>query len=329
MTRHTLCIIAFLYIGLSPLMSYAQKGMKKTELSTDFFLVDINPNGARMFEVKYQSGCIAYNKKTKEFLLYGDANGTDIIYLEKINNVPLRFYPDKFTSCYFKENKVYLSSQMTGKATIVTGIFNWKDEHLIWEKEETFDLSVMQVLRAQALIKNGKVLEALATYDSVQYAESYFDAQKVGIELLLASRKVIEENGSKRKYKESADLVDKILAFKGMKWYAELKGEAELKTALGKNLHGLTYIDLQLYVETYTSNLVEAKLYDKAIDKANAHWKYFTNSADLLLNTANAWYAKKDKTKASELYERYASQMKQLKKEKDIPYYVPQRIIKE
>ncbi len=315
--------------SFSFLLANAQKEMKKTELSSDFFLVDVNSNGEKMFAVKYKGACIAYNKKNREFLLYGDGDGTNIIFLEKIPNVPLRFYPDKFTSCYFKAGKVYLSSQMTDRATVVTGIFNWKDEHLIWEKEETFDLSEVQVLRAQSLVKNNKVLEAIAVYDSVQYAESYFDAQLVGIELLLASKNVMDENITKRKFKESVDLVEKVLAFKGMKWLTDLKAEADLKTAIGKNLHGLTYPQLQLYFETYTKSLLEAKLYDKTIEKTNIYWKYFTNSADLMLNYADAWYAKKDKVKASEFYVKYTALMKQLKKEKDIPYYVSQRIIKE
>lgn len=311
------------------LLGNAQKAMKKSELSSDFLLMDVKSNGSKLFVVKYDNACIAYNKKNKEFLLYGEANGTDIIFLEKIPNVPLRFYPDKFVSCNFKDGKIYLASQMTGKATIVTGVFNWKDEHMIWEKEETFDLSELQVARAKDLLKNDKVVEALATYDSVQFSESYFDAQTVGIEILLASRKTIEDNSSKRRFKDSGELIDKILSFKGMKWFADLKTSTDLRTALGKNLHGLNYADFQLYMETYTKNLLEAKLYDKAIEKVNLYFKYFDNSADLMLNLADAWYAKKDKVKASEFYVKYTSQAKQLKKEKDIPYYVPQRIIKE
>jgi hypothetical protein len=304
----------------------AQKEMKKTELSSDFFLADVNSNGNKMFVVKYKSACIAYNKKNKEFLLYGDADGTNIIFLEKIPNVPLRFYPDKFTSCYFKEGKVYLSSQITGKATVVTGIFNWKDEHLIWEKEETFDLSELQVARAKGLLKNGNVLPALATYDSVQFSDAYYDAQTVGIELLISSNTSVEELMAKKKYKEAVEMMDRILAFKGMKWLPDTKTEADLKTLMGKNLHGLTYAALQGYMELYTKSLLEAKQFDKAIEKTNAYWKYFTGSAGLMLNYADAWYAKKDKVKASEFYVKYTALMKQTKKEKDIPYYVPQRI---
>ena len=322
-----LLIYALGLLLLVPAPLLAQKGMKKTELSKDFFLADVVTNGAKMFEVKYQSACIAYNKKNKEYLLYGDANGTDIIFLEKIPNVALHFYPEKFVSCTFKEGKVYLASQVTDRATVITGIFNWKDEHLVWEKEESYDLSELQVARAQALVKSNKVPEAMATYDSVQYAEHYYDAQTVGIELLLASKKTIGDYTSKKKYKESADLTDKILAFKGMKWLPDLKAEADLKTAIGKNLHGLTYPDLQTYIEGYTKNLLEAKQYDKTVEKVNFYWKYFTGSVDLLLNLADAWYAKKDKTKASEFYVKYRDLMKQTKKEKDIPYYVPQRII--
>jgi hypothetical protein len=320
--------LLFVFFLISSFQVFGQKDMKKTELSADYFLVDVKSNGSSLFASKYQSACIAYHKKNKEFLLYGDVNGVDIIFLERVPKVPLRFYPDKFVSCEYKEGKIYLSSQVTGKATVVTGIFNWVDEHLVWEKEIEFDLSLAQVSRADLLLKNGKVSEALATYDSVQYAENYFDAQKIGIEILLASSPVIENLMTKNKFKDAVELTDRIFAFKGMKWLFDLKAESDLKNTLGKNLFGLNYTSLQLYFETYTANLVEAKLYDKAIEKVNGYWKYFTNSADLMLNLANAWYGKKDKNKASEWYEKYTSQMIQLKKEKNIPYYVPQRIIK-
>jgi hypothetical protein len=319
------CVLCLMLVASAT----AQKSMKKSELSKDYFLMDVNNNGAKMFAVKYQSASIAYSKKSKEFFLYGDANGTDIIFLEKIPNVPLKFNPEKFVSASFKDNKVYISSQVVGKATVYTGVFKWEEEHMIWEKEESFDLSELQISRAKMLLKNGKTMEALATYDSVQFSESYYDAKQVGIELLLGSKKTIDEYVSKRKFKEAGDLTEKILAFKGWKWLSETKTEADLKTALGKGLFGLTYPDFQVYIEGYSRNFLEAKLYDKVIEKGNLYWKYFTKSADLLLNSADAWYAKKDKKQASDLYQKYTSQMKELKKEKDIPYYVPQRIIKE
>lgn len=320
-------VLGFLWCFI-PAIGFTQLGMKKTELSSDYFLADVNPNGAEMFAVKYKSACIAYNKKTKEFLLYGDANGTDIIFLEKIPKVSLRFYPEKFVACEYKDGKVHLSSQMPGRATVVTGLFDWREEHLIWEKEITFDLSELQVKRADDLVKAGKIAEALSTYDSVQYSEHYFDARTVGIQLLLASVPVLDECTGKRKFKDAIDLTDRILGFKGLKWFHDLKTEAELKTSIGKGIQGLSYSGLQQYLETYTRSLVEAKMYDICIEKVNLYWKYFTNSAELLLNIADAYYGKKDKIKASEFYVKYVNQAKLLKKEKEIPYYVDQRIIK-
>ncbi len=182
--------------------AYAQKSMKKSELGSDYLLMDVKAEGSKMFAVKYQGACIAYNKKSKEFYLYGDANGTDIIFLEKVISGTFRFYPDKFISSNYKDGKIFIASQITGKATVVTGVFNWNDEHAIFEKEEVYDLSELQVSRAKSLLKIGKTQEALATYDSVQFSDSYFDAKIVGIELLLASKKTIDDFISKRKFKE-------------------------------------------------------------------------------------------------------------------------------
>src|SRR5689334_17635805 len=174
-------IAALLVPTLIAALTWAQRPMKKSELGADYFLADVKILDGKLFVVKYQSACIGYNKKTKEFLLYGDANGTDIIFLEKVPGVPLRFNPDKFVSCNYTGGKVYLASKLPNKATVVTGVFKWDDEHLVWEKEEIFDLSELQVKRAQELVKNFKVNEAIITYDSVEYAESYFDLKKVGI----------------------------------------------------------------------------------------------------------------------------------------------------
>lgn len=320
--------IKILLLLLFPAIVSSQREMKKSELSGDFVLVDVNPNGAKMFAAKYKGACIAYNKKSKEFLLYGDANGTDIIYLEKILAGSLHFYPDNIISCEFKDGKVYLTSQVPNKATQVTGVFNWLEEHLVWEKELSFDISEIRVVRAGELIKSGLIGEAISTYDSVEYANSYYDAKEVSIKLLLGSIKVIEDFNTRRKFKDACSLTEKVLGFKGMKWLTDYKSESELKTGIGKGLNGLTYTVLQQYLEGYTRNLLEIKSYDSVIEKVNYYWKYFTNSADLLLNIADAYYAKKDKTKASEFYEKYVSQAKQLKKEKEIPYYVEQRIIK-
>ncbi len=68
----------------------------------------------------------------------------------------------------------------------------------------------------------------------MEFAESYFDLQKTGIELLLASKKTVADLSSKRKFKDAADLSEKIFAFKGMKWMFDIKNETDLKTAIGK-----------------------------------------------------------------------------------------------
>src|SRR5688572_20625901 len=192
-------IIVIFFGALLPLALGAQRPMKKNELGPDYFLADVKILDGKMFAVKYQGACIGYSKKSKEFLLYGDANGTDIIFLEKIPGIPLRFTPERFVSCTYTGGKIYLASKLPNKATIVTGVFKWEDEHVVWEKEETFDLSELQVKRAQELVKNLKVAEAIVTYDSVEFAETYYDIKKTGIELLITSVKIIEANTGKRK----------------------------------------------------------------------------------------------------------------------------------
>jgi hypothetical protein len=213
------------------------------------------------------------------------------------------------------------------KATVICNIFTWEKETMKFEKEESYDLSKLQTDRAGALLQAGKVKEALLTYDSVQFAPSYYDATQVGIGLLKGAGASANDLSARRRFKEAADIVKQVLAFKGLKFLQETKTEAELKTRFGKSLHGMTYSELEEILLAMCRNLLEGRLYDDAIAQIFAYRKFFPSNPDFLLYLGDSWYGKKDKQKASDTYQNYVQKMKELKREKDIPYTVPQRII--
>lgn len=302
----------------------AQSPMLRSELGSNFFLTHVEDGGNRLLS-KYKGISLAYDKKKKELLMYGEIDETHIILLEKVA-FSGSFNPDQFQRAVFSDGKISLCSQVSGKATVLCEIFAWQKESMKFEKEESTDLSQLQTIRADALLKGGKVAEALATYDSVQYADQYYDARKTGVALLLGARPVADELVARRKFKEAADLVRKVLAFKGWKFLAETKTEADLRTIFGKNLHGLTYNDFAKIVHDYCSWLNEARQYDAAIAEIGQYRRFFTDDPDYFLFLGDAWYGKKDKTKYGEAYQTYVDMMKARKKEKDIPYTVTQRL---
>jgi len=317
--------LSLILIFLSSTLAIAQKPLKRTELSQDFFLTKVETGGQQLL-TKYKGVTLAYNKVRKELLMYGEIDDQYIIFLEKIAFTG-RFYPDRFKGCTFADGKVSLCSQVPDRATVICNIFTWEKETMKFEKEESYDLSQIQTERAAGLVKSGKVNEALLTYDSVQYSDSYYDAVKTGVELLQAAAPAASEMAGRRRFKEAADLIKRVLAFKGWKFLQETKTEADLKARFGKSLHGMTYAQLEKIIEDYCRYLAEGRMYDDAIALIGTHRKFFPSNTNMMLYLGDAWYGKKDKQKASDSYKAYVAKMKEQKREKDVPYTVQQRII--
>lgn len=298
--------------------------MKRSELSKDYLLFHIDDGGNRMLS-KYPGVSIACQLNKNDLYLYGEMEGDMILFLERI---PFsgRFYPKNFKSAGFAGGKVSLCSQVEGKATVICNIFAWASETMKFEKEESYDLSKIQTDRANNLLSSGKTTEAMATFDSVMYASVYYDSVEVGIHLLTSAYKESEALATRRKFKEGAGLIERVLKFKGLGFIESAKSSTELETKFGKALHGMTYENLGNIIASYCKYYVDARLYDNAITIANRYKRLFPKNTDLLLYLGDAWYAKKDKAKASEAYQLYTDKMKEKKKEKDIPSYVPPRI---
>lgn len=317
-------LLIFLLVLFS--FGFSQRVMKRTELNNDYVIIDINADKTKLFSSKYNGACIVYSKSKKEFYLYGTVEKNDIILLNFIKNCTSKFYPEKYISCNYRDGFVYLISQIPNKATQSIGVFKWTEEQIYFIKDSTYDISEMRVNRGNSLIQQNKTLEAIQTFDSVEFADSYYDATKISMLFIISSHKNIDDLVSKRKFKDAVFVYEKVFAFKGFKWFNEIISEDDLKTKLGKGLHGLTYASLQKYCEGYCEALYECKSYDLCIQKAKFYTKYFSNSCSLLLSIANSYYENKDKENAKTYYLNYSTKMKNLKKEKDIPYYVPQRI---
>lgn len=303
---------------------FSQSPMKKNELSKDYTLIHLEDGGNKLLS-KYNGVSLAFYEKKNELFMYGEIDNQTIIFLEKIPYTG-NLYINQFISANYENGKISVCSRVYNKATINCSIFNWKNESMIYEKDEMSDLSLIQTNRAQELVKQGKINEALITYDSVMYSYQYYDSVKVGIELLIGGGKIAEELALKRKFKESVILIKNILNFKGLSFLNNLKNKAQLNEKFGKNLHGLTTTQFEKIILSHCQNLNDAKLFDEAIQQSIKFKNIFPDNSEFILQLANAYYGKKDKKNASENYMLYIENMKVKKKEKDIPYYVQQRL---
>lgn len=318
-------IIVLVSCLLFPFMLSAQAAVNRHELPDHIFITSIETNGVKLF-TKYKGAAIAYNKKNKKLLLYGEINDNDIIIIHEVQH-DMPFNPEGFRSCtYSNDGKVTLCSMLDKRTEIVCGTFNWADESLIFEKYESTDESIGIMNRASLLLKQQKVEEALHTYDSLRFPESYINTEEIGSKLLKAMRPIANEQAKKKKFKEAIALLQSVLNYRGWKWTEEMSSEEDMKNHFGKNLFGLTLTEFHDILVEYLLDINEARMSDQAIKLCKTYKKWFPSSTGLLLQEADAYYLIKETEKAGELYTAYVAKMKELKKEKQIPDYIQMRM---
>jgi tetratricopeptide (TPR) repeat protein len=318
--------ITVLSLILTGIFATAQTAIKKTELPSHITLIPVQSNGIKMFAKKYRAACLAFNKNTKELMLYGEVNDEEIIFLEKIKH-QLIFYPENLVRCNYSPDKgIELCSSVSGKTEIICGIFNWKNESAFFEKEERSDISPGIKQRAEKLLQMQKPREAMLTYDSLTYPDAYINTEEVAVKLLQSARMKAQEESGKRKFKEAAAYIQTVLTYRGWGWLEKIKTETELKSRFGKELHGLKSEDFSEILAEYLQYNNDARQYDQTIASITTYIRWYPQKAVWWLLLGDAYYGKKDKEKAKEYYNQYVIKMKELKKEKQIPDYIEQRL---
>jgi len=293
--------ITVLLIPLTGIFVIAQTAIKKTDLPSHITLIPVESNGIKMFAKKYRSACIAFNKNTKELLLYGEVNDDEIIFLEKIKH-QLTLYPENIVRCNYSPDKgIELCSSVPGKTEIVCGIFTWKNESAIFEKEERSDISPGIILRAEKQLQMQKPKEAMLTFDSLIYPDAYINTQEVAVKLLQSARMKAQEEAGKRKFKEAAALIQIILNYKGWNWLEKIKTETELKSKFGKELYGMKYDEFSDILAEYLQYNNDARQYDQTIASITAYMRWYPQKTVWWLLLGDAYYGKKDKEKALSL----------------------------
>lgn len=278
-----------------------------------------------MQSVKYSGFCIAWHKTQNSMILYGVTGPNQIIFLEKFEP-KFRFNGNSFSKLEFSGGVVNLCSMVANKAEEVCGQFSWDGKRLQFVKETSFDPNILILNRAKLLKEQGKIKEAIGSYDSISYAESYFNPEQVGVELLQSALLQSKSFTEKNKFKDAAELYKKVIGFKGLKPLMDVKSENELLQKFGKKLFGMTSAQYLEIVMDYLNVLIKARLFDEFISTNGRFLCLFQDPSEISLLRGDAYYAKRDKPKYIESYNKYVSIMRERKKEKSIPDYVQTRL---
>lgn len=299
--------------------------MLRNELPAEYHLWDIKIIDKPMQSAKYSGFCIAWHKTQNSFILYGVTGPNQIIFLEKFDP-KFRFNGNSFSKLEFSGGIVNLCSMVPNSAEEVCGQFSWDGKRMQFVKEISFDPNIKILNRAKIYKEEGKIKEAISAYDSISFAETYYSPEQEGFALLLSAFNQSKSLCEKNKFKDAAELYKKVLAFKGLKTVLDVRNESELLQKFGKKLHGTTSGQYLEILMDYLNVLMKARLFDEFI-AVNGRFIYlYQDPSEIYLLRGDAYYAKRDKPKYIESYNKYVSIMKERKKEKSIPDYVQSRL---
>jgi hypothetical protein len=320
-----MCKFIYLLLFLVSGTLYSQNSLNRSSLPSEFKLWDIRTDKEPMPSVKYKAGfCLAQSLKSGEILLYGITGPDQIILLQRLPYNG-KFNPQLFVRCIYEKGQVYLCSTVKNKAEEICATFEWRDQRsLIFKGDQSTDPNIPMLKRAENYLKEGKIKDAIVTYDSVSYAESYYNSFTTGLELIKKSEEQIQLLKQQNKTKEIADLTGKVLKWSGNSWLKEINSQEQLQSKLLKQI--ITPRQLSDYFLDYIGSLVKMRQYDEAINACNIWGKPLVTLPDYTLLKADAYYGKRDKSKYPVLYSQYCEMMKSLKKEKDIPSYIQTRL---
>ncbi len=304
-------------------LSFSQNAIKTHELDEVYWLQRVESNGVKLSN-KYEGISLAYHKKDKNWLLYGNISSDKIILLNRFS-ASFLFNPERFVSLEYKDGKIYCCSTVDKKAEIRCGVFSWLNEQIKFLEETSYDPNPEKLKTANELLKAGKVKEAINAYNSINYLESYADKEKIGIEILLEAHKQGKNLESLRKFKEAKGLIELALGYEGLQFLEKTKSSEDLNQKFGKGLHGLSSTKFLEIMYDYAQWMMDGRLYEDYINLSGRLIGWDGKNPQIFLWRGDAFYAKREKEKYKEAYQKYIDLMTAAKKDKEINPLVRQR----
>lgn len=258
-------------------------------------------------------------KKTEIQILLGYSAGENLF----INTA--KMYDDP----WYSNDTIYLKSQMPYRATYVTCPFVWSETNKMFEPVEVFyeDESWKKMSEADSLIKLGKISEAIEILHTVEYPTAYMNEYEKGKEIMKRAHEIALKLHKENKWKEAAGIIESGLQFWTNDLYINFNNESELSEFLQEGYgEKWTRDEVKLWLGDYGLFLYKAGLLDKSIEINKYLTEVLSETAGPGLQLADSYYDKGDKLKAKEAYKNYYQKMKELKKEKEVPKRVKQRM---
>lgn len=313
-------LVFFFCFSFFPPALFAQEELR---FGSDMEVSDVPPG---TFGKPFQSFsfCMSENEDTLFFCGFTLKEERHIISV--FSPVPSMVNPAKFMSAYWEENKVFLSTQMPFRATVIYLVFEVNKRSLEFRSEYVDDPNAPLFEAYERCLDSGKIACAVEAISGIQYPMSSMNESEEGIRIMQKAHEVALSLFKIKNADSASVVMEAALSFWGNAYTERFTDSSSLAQAR-KDGYETFWTDEQiaLWMGDYGLFLLHAKKYAECI-RINA-WlnKVLPALPGPYLQHGDALYAKGEKTKAKSIYVRYKGLMEKSGKKDSIPSRVFQR----
>lgn len=257
-------------------------------------------------------------KRTELQIVLGYSGEDDMFNVAKMYDDP-----------YYKNDTIFVTSQVPFKATTVTLRWVWNEKSKMFESidPELEDHSWEKLTEADSLLADGDILGAIALYSEIEYPTSYMNEYEKGKEIMKVAHDYALKSFNSSDYEGAVVKMFSGLTFWTNEIYLGFSSAEELHVYLEDEYGAKWTLDeVKLWLGDYGLFLHKAGSFDGSIEKNSYLTKLFPETAGPYLQLADSYFESGNKTKAKETYKKYSDLMKKLKREKEIPKRVKERM---
>ncbi len=229
--------------------------------------------------------------------------------LKKMAKLPtdFMFNPYKKIKSYYKDEKIFICSEQSYKATVICGIFNFDlDKNmLIFEDQTARDYSVEFIAKAQREVEKGNIIEAINFYEQVMYPHNYMQVETETVHLFKKTYSVLQDLEKQGNNDSTTLILESIFDFWGTEFLLNIETPEQLHFLFKTNNFELSEKEYIHVLEKYGRLLLQSKKYLDAV-KINKKLTQITpTSALAYLHLGNAYYNLERLQDSQNAYKRY------------------------
>lgn len=229
--------------------------------------------------------------------------------LKKLIKLPTGFHfnPNKKTKSYYSDEKIFICSEESYKATVICGIFtlDLTKNQLILEDQTATDLSVEAIAKAQQAIEAGKIIEAIGFYEQVAYPHTYMQVETETIQLLKKTYSVLQTLEKEQNYDSAILVLESVFDFWGTDFLLNIETPEQLQELFKNNNFELSEKEYIYILEKYGTLLLQSEKYVDAVEINKKLTQITPTSALAYLQLGNAYYKLERLEDSQNAYRKY------------------------